>query len=97
MLGAKQECGMVKVEFYKMAVGGGVGRLLETVTVAPFANKKAFISWAQSALPDRRGDQKVWEWPEAVRVVDGAGAELFHWTLWDQINAGKPLINVNRT
>jgi hypothetical protein len=84
---------VVTVEFYKMAVGGGVGRVLETLPMVDFADKDVFNQWAQSALPSRRGNPQVWEWPEAVRACDSAGAELFKWTLWDQTMAGKRITN----
>lgn len=85
----------MSAEFFKMAIGGGVGRVLERVP-AEFADQAAFIEWAQKALPARRGDRRIWEWPEAVRLCDGSGAELYCWTLWDQIQAGKELVSAAR-
>jgi hypothetical protein len=92
MLGGKQWCQMVAVEFYKMAIGGGVGRLLERRRMADFADRQEFELWAQTALALRRNDPDVWEWPEAVRVCDAGDQELYVWTLWDQVQAGKPVV-----
>jgi hypothetical protein len=92
MLGGKQWGQMVAVEFYKMAIGGGVGRLLERRRLADFADRQEFELWAQTALALRRNDADVWEWPEAVRVCDAGHHELYVWTLWDQIQAGKPVV-----
>jgi SMP-30/Gluconolactonase/LRE-like region len=96
MLSAKQ-VEMIFVEFYKMAKGGDVGHILETAPMAPFASKDEFIAWAQTALPSRRGNPDIWEWPEAVRAIDQEGSELFRWTLWDQLQAGKPIVNAHRS
>jgi len=82
---------MVEIEFYKMAIGGGVGRLLERRRLADFTDRQEFELWAQTALTLRRNDPDVWEWPEAVRACVG-GHELYVWTLWDQIQAGKPIV-----
>src|ERR1700743_1867307 len=84
MLGGERGAKMVAVEFYKMAVGGGVGRLLERRRVADFVDRQEFELWAQRALVLRRNDPDVWQWPEAVRVCDAANQELYVWTLWDQ-------------
>ena len=92
MVAGKQWGQMVAVEFYKMAIGGGVGRLLERRRLADFADRQEFELWAQTALALRRNDPDVWEWPEAVRVCDAGGHELYVWTLWDQIQAGKPVV-----
>jgi hypothetical protein len=92
MLGGKQWGQMVAVEFYKMAIGGGVGRLLERRRLVEFADRQEFELWAQTALALRRKDPDVWEWPEAVRVCDAGDHELYVWTLWDQIQAGKPVV-----
>jgi hypothetical protein len=90
-LAESSEAKMVAVEFYKMAMGGGVGRLLERRRLADFADRQEFELWAQTALALRRNDPDVWEWPEAVRVCDAGGDELYVWTLWDQVQAGKPV------
>jgi hypothetical protein len=88
---------MARVQFYKLAIGGGVGRLVGSVSIPPFPHEQAFISWAQKELPDRRANPNIWEWPEAVRAIDESGAELFRWTIWNQIQAGKPLTSADRT
>jgi hypothetical protein len=88
---------MAKCQFYKVALGGGVGRVVGIVSMPSFTDKEAFVSWAQTELPKRRCTPNIWEWPEAVRAVDDAGAELFRWTIWDQIQAGKPLTNSRPT
>ncbi len=92
MLGAEQRCQMVTVEFYKMAIGGGVGVLLERRRFADFVDRQEFELWAQTALALRRNDPDVWQWPEAVRVCDAGNQELYVWTLWDQVQAGKPIV-----
>jgi hypothetical protein len=83
---------MVIVEFYKMAIGGGVGRLLERGRLADFADQEEFELWAQTALSLRRNNPQIWEWPEAVRVCGADNHELYVWTLWDQIQAGRPIV-----
>ena len=83
---------MVTVEFYKVAIGGGVGRLLERRRLVDFADQQEFELWAQTALALRRNDPEIWEWPEAVRVCDAGKRELYVWTLWDQVQAGKPVV-----
>ena len=92
MFDGMQRGQMVAVEFYKMAIGGGVGRLLERRRLADFADRQEFELWAQTALALRRKDPDVWEWPEAVRVCDAGNQELYVWTLWDQVQAGKPVV-----
>ncbi|WP_424362996.1 hypothetical protein [Methylocystis parvus] len=84
---------MIKCQFYKTAIGGGVGRIVGALSAPPFPDRDAFVSWAQIELPARRADPDIWLWPEAVRAVDESGAELFRWTIWDQAQAGKPLTN----
>jgi len=90
---------LVTIEFFKMAIGGGVGVILETVRLPSdqFKSREAFQKWAQTALPDRRGDDRIWEWPDAVRVSNDEVGELYRWDAWDQISAGKPLVNAART
>jgi hypothetical protein len=89
---------MVTVEFYRMAKGGSVGRILETTRLQPFASKHAFNTWARTELPLRRGGTSaIWEWPDAVRAVDLDGSELFRWTLWDQLIGGWPLVTAPRS
>jgi hypothetical protein len=81
---------MVTVEFYRIAIGGGVGRVLETQQVPPFSDKTAFDKWAENALTSRRRDRRIWEWPEAVRALAEDGSEEYHWDLWDQFQTRKP-------
>lgn len=88
---------MARVQFYKLAIGGGVGRLVGSASMPPFADEQAFVAWAQNELPDRRASPNIWEWPEAVRVIDESGAELFRWTIWNQVQAGKPLTKANQS
>ena len=38
---------------------------------------------------DRRGGELRVR-GEAVRIVDGAGDELFRWTLWDELSGARP-------
>jgi hypothetical protein len=78
---------MVTVEFYTMAVGGGVKRVLESRRMPRFADEESFILWAQIALPNRRSDPNIEEWPEAVRAVNQSGNELFRWSPSDQSQA----------
>jgi hypothetical protein len=81
---------MVKVEFYKIAIGGGVGRVLDTQQVEAFSDKTAFDSWAERALSSRRSDPRIWEWPEGVHVLATDGSEQYKWDLWDQFQMTKP-------
>jgi hypothetical protein len=83
---------MVRVEFYKVAIGGGVGRVVERRRLVEFTDREEFELWAQTALRLRRNDPDIWEWPEAVRVCDAGDHELYVWTLWDQIKADKPIV-----
>jgi hypothetical protein len=85
-----------KVEFFKLSKGNEVGTILETLHLS-FESKDEFATWAQKALPDRRGDDRIWMWPDAVRASNDEVGELYRWDLWDQITAGKPLVNADRT
>ena len=83
---------MVKIEFFKMAAGGAIGRVVERRRLVEFTDKAEFELWAQTALLLRRNDPDVWEWPEAVRVCEAGDHEIYRWTLWDQVQAGNPIV-----
>jgi hypothetical protein len=87
---------MAKCQFYKIAVGGGVGRVVGIVSARDFSDEQAFAFWAQTQLPERRASANIWGWPEAVRAIDESGVELFRWTIWDQVQAGRPLTGVRK-
>jgi hypothetical protein len=83
---------MNTVEFYLLAnTSGGVDRVVESYPAPLSEDREALIEWAQNALPGRRSDiNNARDWPEAVRVIGSDSKELFKWTIWDQIKAGKP-------
>ena len=77
---------MVIVEFYKTDVGG-VEHVTESLRMPRFADRQSFVLWAQIALPSRRNDPNIEEWPEAVRAIDQSGNELFRSSLSDKSRA----------
>jgi len=84
------------IEFFKLASGNTVGLVLEELLL-PFDGRAEFVEWAKKALPSRRGDDRIWQWPEAVRACTLKGVEAFRWTLWDQLQAGEVVAHAHRT
>jgi hypothetical protein len=84
------------VEFFKMAQGDQVGKVLKTIPLS-FESEDDFVRWAKKALPAHRGDKRIWEWPDAIRVCAADGTEIYRWTAWDQLSAKEPLANTRGT
>ena len=71
------------VQFFRMGSGQSVERIVKEGCV-PLQSAKEFVEMARPALKDhwhaRRGKWR----PDAIRLVDGDGQELFRWTMFDE-------------
>ncbi|MEH3144927.1 MAG: hypothetical protein PGN34_06175 [Methylobacterium frigidaeris] len=58
---------------------GGVVQRISVRATAEAARERALRAFRRARVPQRAGPPV-----EAVRVVDGAGTEVFRWSVWDE-------------
>ncbi|WP_298952732.1 hypothetical protein [uncultured Methylobacterium sp.] len=63
---------------------GGVMQRISVRATAETARERALRAFRRARVPQRTGPPA-----EAVRVVDGAGTEVFRWSVWDEGTGGR--------
>ena len=77
------------IEAIGAEAGGGTAPVVQRLTVRSDGlgpvHRRAMLLFRRARAPQWRGEPV-----EAVRIVDGAGTEVFRWTVWDDMSAPRP-------